>query len=69
MVVVIIAPVDRRRHWLIHLADYEKILYDAAIELGVRVLLRSPVEIVEEHGPAVVLKNGQQLSADLVVGR
>jgi 2-polyprenyl-6-methoxyphenol hydroxylase-like FAD-dependent oxidoreductase len=45
-----------------------KILYNAAIELGVRVLLGSPVKTVEEHGPTVVLKNGQQLSADLVAG-
>jgi salicylate hydroxylase len=68
LVVVIITPADRRRYWLIHHADYQKILYDAAIELGIRVLLESPVETVDEHGPIVVLKNGQQLSADLVVG-
>ena len=68
LVVVIIAPADRRRYWLIHRADYQIIPYDAAIELGVRVLLGSPVETVEEHGPTVVLKNRQQLSADLVVG-
>jgi salicylate hydroxylase len=67
LVAVIITPADRRRYWLIHHTDYQKILYDAAIELGVRVLLGSPVETVEEHGPTV-LKNRQQLSADLVVG-
>jgi salicylate hydroxylase len=53
---------------LIHRADYQKILYDAAIELGVHVLLGSPIEAVEESGPIVILKSGQQLSADLVVG-
>lgn len=68
LVVVNLSPANRCRYWLIHRADYQKILYEAAIELGVRVLLRSPVESVKESGPTVVLRNGQQLVADLVVG-
>ncbi len=59
-----------KRYWLIHRADYQRILYDAAKAAGATVLLGSPVESVEEgeDGPFVVLKDAQQFKADLVVG-
>ena len=60
--------VIERRHWLIHREDYRNILYNAAIELDIRILLGSPIETIDELGPTVLLKNGQQLAADLVVG-
>jgi len=45
-------------------------LYDAAKEAGVTILLGSPIERVEEgeDSPSVVLKDGQQFKADVVVG-
>lgn len=45
-------------------------MYDAAKESGATILLGSPVERVDEGegGPFVVLKDGQQFKADVVVG-
>jgi salicylate hydroxylase len=45
-------------------------LYDAAKELGATVLLGSPIKSVDEGegGPSVVLKDGQQFKADVIVG-
>ncbi|KUJ09262.1 FAD/NAD(P)-binding domain-containing protein [Mollisia scopiformis] len=55
-------------YWLIHRADYQKILYDAAKEAGVHFSLGCHVESVDEHGPAIFLRDGRQLEADLIVG-
>lgn len=56
------------RYWLIHRADYQDILQEAAVESGVHVVLGAPVESIDENKPAVRLKSGQELEADLVVG-
>ena len=58
------------RYWLIHRADYQRVLYDAAKEAGATILLGSPIESVEESesGPSIVLKDGRQFKGDLVVG-
>src|SRR5271168_1836476 len=59
------------RYWLIHRADYQRVLYDAAKEAGATILLGSPIESVDEGGeggPSVVLKDGRQFKADVVVG-
>lgn len=56
------------RYWLINRADYQKILYDAALEAGVQVLLGTPIDRVDEHVPCVRLQGGQELKADLIVG-
>jgi salicylate hydroxylase len=55
-------------YWLIHRADYQRILFDAAKENGVTIRLGSPIETVDEAGPIVILKNGEKLKADIVVG-
>ncbi|TVY82182.1 FAD-dependent monooxygenase OpS4 [Lachnellula suecica] len=57
-------------YWFIHRADFQKILYDAATEFGIEVIFEAPVERVREDGSRtkVVLKNGEELEADLVVG-
>jgi salicylate hydroxylase len=55
-------------YWLIHRADYQRILFDAAKENGVTIRLGSPIESVDEIGPTVILKNGEKLKADIVVG-
>jgi salicylate hydroxylase len=42
------------RYWLIHRADYQRILYDAAIEAGVEVRLGCPISSVDTHVPFVL---------------
>ena len=56
------------RYWLIHRADYQKILYDGALEAGVKVMLGAPISSVDEAGPNILLKDGRSMKADLVVG-
>jgi salicylate hydroxylase len=56
------------RYWRIHRADYQRILYDAAIEAGVEVRLGCPISSVGTHVPFIVLRYSWQLKAGLVVG-
>lgn len=56
------------RYWLIHRADYQKILYDAAIKAGVHFSLGCHVEGVDEKETTLILKDGQRLQADLIIG-
>ncbi|TVY16356.1 FAD-dependent monooxygenase OpS4 [Lachnellula arida] len=55
-------------YWFIHRADYQNILYDAAIEAGIQILLGTPIESVDEKEPTVILASGKELKADLIVG-
>jgi salicylate hydroxylase len=55
-------------YWLIHRADFQRILYDAALSLGAVVLLDSVIDSVDPWTPGVALTNGQVLTADLVIG-
>ncbi|KAM0425560.1 hypothetical protein ACHAPT_009091 [Fusarium lateritium] len=55
-------------YWLIHRADFQCILFEAAREAGVDVRLGSPVESVDVDLPSVTLVGGKTLTADLVVG-
>ncbi|TVY41324.1 FAD-dependent monooxygenase [Lachnellula occidentalis] len=55
-------------YWFIHRADCQNILYDAAVEAGIQILLGTPIESVDEKGPTVKLQSGQELRADLIVG-
>jgi len=57
-----------KSYWFIHRADYQNILYYAALEAGVQVLLGTPIASVDENEPSVLLKSGQELKADLIVG-
>lgn len=56
------------RYWLIHRADFQRILYDAAVAAGVDVRLGCHVERVDAHVPAVHLKGGDVVEADFIVG-
>ncbi|KAK7885859.1 hypothetical protein LTR67_010211 [Exophiala xenobiotica] len=55
-------------YWLIHRADYQLVLYKAALAAGVLVHLNSRVVSVDESAPSVMLRDGRKLFADLVVG-
>ncbi|KAK2749286.1 hypothetical protein FQN55_003611 [Onygenales sp. PD_40] len=55
-------------YWLIHRADYLQLLYEGSQEVGVEVLLGSPVDYVDQAAPAVILNDGRRYEADLVIG-
>ncbi|KAK5229848.1 hypothetical protein LTR96_003460 [Exophiala xenobiotica] len=55
-------------YWLIHRADFQRILFDAAVEAGVEVRLGCHVELVDEQSPSVHLKGGEVVKADLIIG-
>jgi salicylate hydroxylase len=52
----------------IHRADYHRVLVSEARRLGVEIRLESHVVGVDFEGPAVLLKDGERLEADLVIG-
>jgi salicylate hydroxylase len=56
------------RYWLIHRADYQKLLYNAAITSGVLVHLGVPVDSVDDTGTTVNLVGGRKIHADIIVG-
>ncbi|KAG2233369.1 hypothetical protein INT48_000372 [Thamnidium elegans] len=53
---------------LIHRADYVKLLYDAAVDLGVKVIVNARVQSVDEETNSVILYNGKSFQSDLVIG-
>ena len=55
-------------YWLIHRADYQRILFNKAIELGVKVVLSARVASVDTEAPSVTTTEGQIFKADIVVG-
>ncbi|EER28730.1 hypothetical protein D8B26_000995 [Coccidioides posadasii str. Silveira] len=55
-------------YWLIHRADYQRILFEAAKESGAKIMLGTPVEYVDERCPAAVMADGRKLAADLIIG-
>ena len=55
-------------YWLIHRADYQKLLYDAAVELGAKVILNARVDKVDDATTTVFLENGDTFKGDLIVG-
>ncbi|EON65108.1 hypothetical protein W97_04344 [Coniosporium apollinis CBS 100218] len=57
-------------YWLIHRADYQRLLYDAALAAGATVHLRRAISTVDDSGPcpSVTLKDGSRLEADLIIG-
>ncbi|KMU89437.1 FAD dependent oxidoreductase [Coccidioides immitis H538.4] len=48
-------------YWLIHRADYQRILFEAAKESGAKIMLGTPVEYVDERCPAAVMADGRKL--------
>lgn len=55
-------------YWLVHRADYQRILYDAALEQGARVDLSARVAQVDEEKPSVTTVKGRAYEADVVIG-
>lgn len=49
-------------------AKYQKLLYDAAIELGVQVYLSSRIKSLDENVPSVTLTTGQAIKGDIIIG-
>lgn len=54
-------------YWHIHRADFHRGLLARVTELGVPVNLDSRVVKVEPEVPAIITKNGQRFTADLIV--
>lgn len=55
-------------YWLIHRADYQKILLDKALEMGAEVKLNSLVNNIDCNIPAAILQDGSIIEGDLVLG-
>lgn len=49
-------------------ATYQKLLYDAAIDLGVQVHLSSRIKHLDENTPSVTLTTGEVITGDIIVG-
>lgn len=55
-------------YWLIHRADYQRVLYEAAVERGIKYIKNCRVLRVDDATVTVHLENGKELSADLIIG-
>lgn len=55
-------------YWLIHRADFHRILHERAIKLGVTVKTRCQVKSADPNVPSVTLYNGDTIKADIVIG-
>lgn len=55
-------------YYLIHRADYQQVLYDAAVERGIQYITNSRVKCVDDETVTVHLENGRSYTADLIVG-
>lgn len=49
-------------------AKYQRLLYDAAIELGVQVRLSSRIKSLEEGTACVTLTTGETVRGDIIIG-
>lgn len=55
------------RYFVIHRADFQEILYKIALSLGVTVFFSHSVKTVKEEIPCVVLIDGREMRAEVVV--
>ena len=55
-------------YWLIHRADYQRILFDRAVELGAEVILSARVASLDQEKPSVTTTDGRVFEADVIVG-
>ncbi len=55
-------------YWLIHRADYQRILFDEAVALGADVRLSARVATVNQNKPSITTTDGIEFEADVVVG-
>lgn len=49
-------------------AKYQRLLYEAAIELGVEVRLSSRIKSVDEYTPSLTLTTGEVIKSDTIIG-
>lgn len=54
--------------WNVHRSDYQKVLYEAAIENGVNIRLGCPVASIDDTTASVTLKSGEVVQGDLIIG-
>ncbi|KAK6459478.1 uncharacterized protein RJT20DRAFT_147171 [Scheffersomyces xylosifermentans] len=53
---------------LIHRADYQRLLYESAVELGIEYKVNSRIASVDQEAATVTLVDGTVYKADIVVG-
>ena len=56
------------RHWVIHRADYQKVLADAAIAAGAEIKFSQRVAAIDSTTRTVTMQDGTTLQGDLIVG-
>jgi salicylate hydroxylase len=56
------------RIWSVHRADLQQVLYQAAVKHGINLRLGCAVVSVDDENPAVVIKGGERIPADIIVG-
>jgi flavin-dependent dehydrogenase len=54
--------------WNVHRADYQRVLYDAAVERGVTVRFDCRVESLNEDEPSVAINGGEVVKGDVIIG-
>ncbi|KAK9474983.1 3-hydroxybenzoate 6-hydroxylase-like protein [Dipodascopsis tothii] len=57
----------RAPYWLIHRADYHRILHDGAVDNGVDIRINSRVVAYDDAAPSVTLADGSVHTADFVL--
>ncbi|KAI5856082.1 hypothetical protein BZA05DRAFT_390586 [Tricharina praecox] len=55
-------------YWLIHRADYQRMLHDAALAEGATITLGAYVQDVDQENVTVTLHDGTVLKADVIIG-
>lgn len=53
---------------LIHRADYQQLLFDAANELGANIILNARVESVDDNAISIKTADGKVYKGDLIIG-
>jgi salicylate hydroxylase len=49
-------------------AEYQSVLYERALELGVDVRLGCTIQEIDQSAPCVKLEGGVEVAADLIIG-
>lgn len=52
----------------VHRADLQQALYKAAVGRGITLRLGCPVADVDDENVAIVIKGGERIEADMIVG-
>jgi salicylate hydroxylase len=60
--------IRRSRLLHVHRADLQHVLYKAAVERGIALRLGCRVISIDDENVAVVIKGGQRIEADIIVG-